>query len=274
MALRRALIETRHGYMHVKTAGSGGTPLVLLSPGLSAGRVYEPLVDYFSDRLVVIPDRLGFGHSDRVSGPLPFTELAAATLDVLDALEIDTFDAFGVHTGSIESIELATSYPERVRRLSVVEVPAFSVEDVDEFKSHYVQHPSPTEDGSHLEWYWNWWSIGDYDGGAPRVNTYPPALTQRWVEEHLAALPDFWWAYHAAIEHPTRDLVKTVTQPMLVFSTHDDLAEQTLRAIPTLPENTTVVDLPEFADILKLFAWLPADAEVIVSHLRPFLDAP
>ena len=60
---------------------------------------------------------------------------------------------------------------------------------------------------------------------------------------------------------------------MLVFSTHDDLTEQTLRAIPTLPEGTIVVDLPEFADILKLFAWLPADAEVIVSHLRPFLDA-
>lgn len=270
--MRRHLIKTRHGHVHVRTAGDGGTPLVLLSPGLSAGRIYEPLAGYFDDRLVVIPDRLGFGHSDRLAQPLTFTQLAEATLDALDGLGVETFDAFGVHTGSIESIELAATRPDRVRRLAVVEVPAFSEDEVAEFKSHYVEHPAPTEDGSHLRWYWNWWRIGDYDGGAPRPNEYDPALTQRWVEEHLAVLPNFWWAYHAAIEHPTRDRVKDVSQPMLVFSTHDDLTEQTMRAIPTLPETTTLVDLPEFADILKLFAWLPADSEIIVSHLRPFLD--
>ena len=272
MNIQRHLLETRHGYMHVRTIGEGDIPLVLLSPGLSAGRIYIPLAEYFNDRLIVIPDRLGFGHSDRLTTPLPFSELAQATLDALDSLGVDQFDAFGVHTGSIESIELAAIHPQRVRRLAVVEVPAFSENEIAEFKSHYVEHPPPARDGSHLKWYWNWWRIGDYDGGAPRPNTYDPKLTQQWVEEHLAALPDFWWAYHAAIEQPTRDRVKQITQPMMVFSTHDDLTEQTLRAIPSLPQGTAVIDLPDFADILKLFAWLPSDTETIISHLRPFLD--
>ena len=49
--------------------------------------------------------------------------------------------------GSVEAIELAASHPDRVRRLAVVEVPAFSVEEVEEFKSHYVEHPPPVETG-------------------------------------------------------------------------------------------------------------------------------
>ena len=271
--MRRHLIETSHGHLHVTTVGEGnGTPFVLLSPGLSSSWIYEALAEQLPGRWLVMPDRLGFGRSDRLTRPLPFSEYAASTLEVLDALGIGEFDTFGVHTGSVEAIELAVSHPDRVRRLAVVEVPAFSEEEIEEFKSHYVHHPEPEEDGSHLDWYWKWWFVGGYDGGAPRPRAYPPELTQRWVREHLAALPEFWWAYHATIEHPTRDLAPRVTQPFLVFSTHDDLVEQTLRALPTLPPQTTVVDLPQFADVLKFFAWLPEDTQIVFEHLLPFLD--
>lgn len=272
--MRRHLIETNHGHMHVTTAGEGnGTPFVLLSPGLSASRIYEPLAMQLPDRWLVMPDRLGFGHSDRLSEPISFGEYAASTLEALTALGIEQFDAFGIHTGSVEAIELAVSHPDRVRRIAVVEVPAFSEEEIEEFKSHYVSHREPAADGSHLDWYWRWWFVGGYDGGAPRPRTYTPELTQRWALEHLAALPDFWWAYHATIEHPTRELAPRVTQPFLVFSTHDDLTEQTMRAIPTLPPQATVVDLPQLADVLAFFAWLPGDTEIVIGHLLPFLDA-
>jgi len=271
--LRRTLIETTHGHVHVRVRDGSGTPLLLSSPGLSSGRIYERLATQLHDRLLVIPDRLGFGHSDRPPGKLPFSAYSESTIEVVDALGVEQFDVFGIHTGSVEAIELAVSHPDRVRRLAVVEVPAFSVEEIEEFKSHYVAHPPPEKSGAHLDWYWRWWYVGGYDGGAPRPTSYAPDVTQAWVEEHLAALPDFWRAYHATIEHPTRDLVTRVTQPLLVFSTHDDLVEQTLRSIPTLPPQTVVVDLPEFQDVLKFFAWLPEDTAIVLEHLLPFLDA-
>ena len=271
--MHRQLIETTHEYIHVRTFGEGGTPLLLSSPGLSSGRIYEALAAQLPGRQLVVPDRLGFGHSDRPATRLPFGEYARTTIEVLDALGVEEFDVFGIHTGSVEAIELAASHPDRVRRLAVVEGPAFSVEEVEEFKSHYVEHPPPVETGEHLEWYWRWWYVGGYDGGAPRKRSYDPPLTDPWVQEHLASLPEFWWAYHATIEHPTRDLVTQVTQPFMVFSTHDDLVEQTLRAIPTLPPQMTIAELHDFQDVLEFSAWLPEDARIVLEHLVPFLDA-
>ncbi len=270
--MRRHMIETTHGCVHARVREGSGTPFLLSSPGLSSGRIYERLAAQLGDRHLVIPDRLGFGLSDRPAERLPFSAYSESTIEVLDALGVTEFDVFGIHTGSVEAIELAVTHPGRVRRLAVVEVPAFSKDEIEEFKSHYVAHPPPAASGEHLDWYWKWWFVGGYDGGAPRPTSYAPEITQAFVEEHLAALPDFWWAYHATIEHPTRDLAPKVTQPMLVFSTHDDLVEQTLRALPTLPPQTIVVDLPEFQDVLKFFAWLPDDTAIVLEHLLPFLD--
>jgi hypothetical protein len=100
-----------------------------------------------------------------------------------------------------------------------------------------------------------------------------PEDVQGWMIDHLRALPDFWRAYHATIEYPTGDRVRRVRQPLLVFSTHDDLETQTLRAVPTLPPQTQVVDLPHFADISRFFTWDPADTAEVLTYLRPFLAA-
>ena len=55
---------------------------------------------------VVLIDRLGFGFSDLPSRPLSIAEYADATLQVLDALDIDQFDAqdgdsIGAHAASL-----------------------------------------------------------------------------------------------------------------------------------------------------------------------------
>jgi pimeloyl-ACP methyl ester carboxylesterase len=219
-----------------------------------------------------MPDRLGFGQSDHPPGPLSFEEFTRSTLEALDALGVEQFDAFGVHMGSCEAIELATAHPERVRRVAIVEVPAFSAEEVEQFKARYVDHPPPSQDGSHLDWYWKWWTKGGYSGGAPRPTVRPPAEVQEWLIDHLLALPEFWWGYHAAIEYPTGERVRRLTQPLLVFASHDDLEEQTERALPTLPPQAQVVDLPHFRDVLRFYAWEPDDLAEVVGHLRPFLN--
>ena len=272
---RRHLVETPHGAVHVRTTGGGGTPLLCLHPGLASGRCYDGLAAALGpDRLVIMPDRLGYGCSDRLAAPITFPEYALSTVAVLDALGIEQCDVIGVHTGSSEAIELATAHPSRIRRVALIEVPAFTGDEIAEFKSHYVAHPKPVEDGSHLVWYWNWWLYGGSDGGAPRPHLRPPEQIQPWVIEHLAALPDFWWGYFATIEHPIAELVRRVTQPLLVFSTNDDLAALTRRAIPTLPAQAQVVELPDFDDVLRFYAWDDATVAEVVPALRRFLDAP
>lgn len=273
--VRRHLVETGHGAVHVRTTGDGGTPLLCLHPALSTSRIYEGLATALGpDRLVVMPDRLGFGFSDRLREPISFPQYADSTIAVLDALGVERCDVFGVHTGSSEAIELATAHPTRIRRVAVVEVPGFTGDEIEEFKSHYVAHPAPVEDGSHLLWYWNWWRLGGYDGGAPRPTIRPPEEIQPWVIEHLAVLPDFWWSYFATIAHPIADLVRRVTQPLLVVSTGDDLTEQTTRAIPTLPPQAQVVELPHFADVLRFYAWDDETVAEFIPIFRRFLDTP
>ena len=131
--MRRHVIETTYGHVHVRVRDGSGTPLLLSSPGLSSGRIYERLADQLDDRALVIPDRIGFGLSDRPAERIPFEAYSATTIEVLDTLGVEEFDVFGIHTGSVEAIDLAVSHPDRVRRLAVVEVPAFSVEEVEQF---------------------------------------------------------------------------------------------------------------------------------------------
>ena len=167
---------------------------------------------------------------------------------------------------------MASAHPHRVRRAAVITIPLFTPEEVAEFKDRYVTHPVPIEDGSHLLWYWSWWRDGGFDGSAPRSITYPPERSQEWVLEHLRALPHFWWAYHAVIEYPTADRLPMIARPFLLLRSPDDMAEQTEAAVPLLPAQAQVVDLPRFAEVLRYYDWSPEDVGEVAGHLRDFLS--
>ena len=79
--------------------------------------------------------------------------------------------------------------------------------------------------------------------------------------------PDPWIAYHAVFDHPTGDLVAKVRQPFLVLDVHDDLTEQTARAMPPLAPQTQVVSLPHLTDVLELFT---TAADEIADHFEAF----
>ena len=52
--MRRHLVETTHGHVHVRVREGSGTPLLLSSPGLSSGGIYKRLADQLDE----IGDRL------------------------------------------------------------------------------------------------------------------------------------------------------------------------------------------------------------------------
>jgi pimeloyl-ACP methyl ester carboxylesterase len=212
------------------------------------------------DRMLVIPDRIGFGHSDRLASPISIPDYALATVDALDALGIDVVDAIGIHTGSVETIELAVQHPGRVRRAGVVAIPVLTPEQAEARKGRHKPPPEPALDGSHLTWFWEWWM-------AVRTPDWDLPLLQQRVFDHMWASPHVWWTYHAVFDYPTAERLSQIRQPFLLLAPHDDLWAETQQAIPHLPPQTTYVELPHLQYEVFTLA-----ADEIAGHIRAFLD--
>jgi pimeloyl-ACP methyl ester carboxylesterase len=258
----RHLLATRHGYMHVRTVGAGGVPLLLLHMSPLSGDMWAAVLPLLStDRLVVVPDRIGFGDSDRLGAPMPFEEYALATLDALDALEIEQVDVLGIHTGACEAIELASMHPARIRRIAVLALPALDDDERARFKADYGPPPKLRADGSHLQVYWRWWDDADPD------QEWPTELIHERVLDHLRAGPDVWWTYHAVFDYPAAERIPLIGQPFLVLAPHDDLWEPTKRAAGSLPSQARYVELPHLGYEVFTLA-----AEEMADRVRAFLD--
>jgi pimeloyl-ACP methyl ester carboxylesterase len=257
--LRRHLIRTRRGHIHVRDWGdTGAPPLVLLHMAPKSGAMFEKVVPGLVEHhRVLCPDRLGFGDSDRISAPLVFAEYAAVTLEALDGLGVEHFCAAGIHTGSCEVVELATAHPERVDRAAIVGVPAFTAIEVATHKAHYSPPPTPKEDGSHLLWYWNWWMRW-------RTAEWDLDLVQTRVLDHLRCSPLYWLAYHSVFDYPMGERITQVTQPLLVLAPHDDLWTQTERSRSLLPRQAQFVELPHLG--VEAFSLAPGEIGGLLSN--------
>lgn len=251
--------------MHVRLSGEGGTPVVLLHSQVVAGRFWDPIVEDLSrERLVVVPDRIGFGHSDPSALALSFADYANATVDALDALGIDSCDLVGFHSGSIEAVELATAHASRVRRVVALLLAVFSEAEIAEFTELYARPaPAPTADGAHLPWFWERW-LGEY----PQCED--PGIVQGWVIDHLVCAQTYHHTFVAALEYPMEDKLGAVRQPLLLLALHDALLEQMRRAIHLLPPQATVIDMPQITAGMSTLASYRDD---VLPHLSGFLTS-
>ena len=269
--MRRHLVDTSLGVLHVRTHGEGArTPLVLLhmSPQSSEQHaLIAPLLG--SDRLVVMPDRIGFGDSDPMpERPFTLEEVARATLEAVTALGVDRFDVFGIHTGSSEAVELAAATaPERVRRIAIVALPAFGDEEIVQFRGLFKPPPPPADDGRLLRWLWRF-STGPFTPVLGRSG-WGVEQIHALVVRHVKAWPDAWRMFHAVFDYPVGERAAQVTQPFLVLAPHDELLEITRRALPSLGPQARVLELPHLE-----FEVLTLAAPELAGHLRSFLDAP
>jgi pimeloyl-ACP methyl ester carboxylesterase len=249
--------------MHVRTIGSGETPLLLLHTQVVGGLLYDRAVKLLApDHALVVPDRIGYGQSDPAQRELTFEDYAQATVDALDALDLARVDAAGVHSGGIEAIELAVSFPERIRKVAVAALAVFTPEETKEFVDNYAKPPpEPTEDGSHLLFFWNWWMGMRPEGSSLET-------MQAWTLDALRAGPNFWWTFKNAIEYPMAEKLPRVTQPLLVLAPHDDLWEMTQRAIEILPPGAEVIELPHVKNPMATFE---THAEEVCGHIHAFM---
>ena len=241
--MTRRIYPTRFGQMHLRSQEGKGVPLVLLHMSPRSGAMWELLQERL-ERPTLAPDRLGYGFSDAPPWALSLEQYAQSTLDGLKGAGIQgPVDILGIHTGSIEAIEIAHQLGSQVRRVTVVGVPLFTGEEQQRQLEKYSEQPlKPATEGGHV--------LGAWRGGfAYRQPPYDLGDVQRRFVEHvLAANPGA--AFRAACGYPIEKKLKGLKVPLTVFAPHDDIIEQTLRVKPLLKSAATYIDLPELGQDL------------------------
>lgn len=255
----RRIVSTRFGQMHVREAGSGGTPLVLLHMSPRSSRMYQRLQERLARRTLAF-DRLGYGFSDPPPRDLSIEEFAQTLIDAVDAAGVGgEFDVLGMHTGSIEAIELAHQIPGRLRRVAIVGLPIFTAaERVAALQRFGAMRVVPVEDGAHLIAAWR----ARFEYREPPFDLKD--VQQRLVDYLLAPFPG--QAYQGVFHYDHQAKLAALARPLIVFAPHDDLIEQAERARAALPKGSVYVDLPDLG--IDLFHTHPDRvAQLVREHL-------
>src|SRR3989442_5969074 len=111
-------IQTPRIKMYYEVHGDG-EPLLLIRGLGSTCDGFKAQVDGLSPRFRVISfDNRCVGRTDQPQEPFTIADMADDAAALLDALEVEITDVFGVSLGGMVAQELALRHPQLVRRLA------------------------------------------------------------------------------------------------------------------------------------------------------------
>jgi len=120
-SLERHALDTAVGSIELHRGGAGGpAPLVYLHSAQGEGPGMVLLEELADTRLVLSPLFPGFGDSEGLQYIDDIEDAAFHLLDVLDRLDLVCCDLVGLSLGGWMAAELAVRWPERVRRMVLV----------------------------------------------------------------------------------------------------------------------------------------------------------
>lgn len=264
--VRRAYFDCRFGQLHVRTAfpTSGGfdehTTLVCIhrSPRNSRS-LAKFLPEMARDRSVYAPDLPGYGESDPPPQRPVIADYAAAMADFVDAMRFREIDLLGHHLGALVAAELGILRPEQVRRIVMVSVPVFNLEEREAFHAR-SQQATLTDDGSNLLREWQ----RQVQGRGPGTTLEDCA---EGFADRLHSGANASWGANAAYNYAANERLPLVRQPVLVIRPKDELWDAALRARQLL-RGARIVDLPEQGT--GIFNVVP---QLVAQHAREFLKA-
>ena len=110
-----------HGYRRAyRTAGSG-PPVVLVHGIGDSSATWEPVITALARRhLVIAPDLLGHGHSDKPRADYSVAAYANGIRDLLGVLDVERATLVGHSLGGGVAMQFAYQFPERTERLVLV----------------------------------------------------------------------------------------------------------------------------------------------------------
>jgi 3-oxoadipate enol-lactonase len=202
--------------LHYEERGSG-RPLLLV-PGIPAiASDWAPLAERLAEsRRVVAYDNRGSGRSTVTPGPYTTAGLAADAIALLDFLEIERADVFGMSLGGMIAQEVALGWPERVDRL-VLGCTHCGV-------AHAARMPRETGRAFAME----------TDDWAERIRALAPfafargadgTMLERFVEKKSGDVQDaegYRAQIAAVLAHDTHDRLSEIHRPTLILTGDDD----------------------------------------------------
>jgi pimeloyl-ACP methyl ester carboxylesterase len=227
----RRYLDGRFGQLHAYQAepetNSTQPALMCLHMSPFAAVIYEKFLGEMGrDRLALAVDTPGFGNSDAPPEPPLIGDYAAAMVDVMDALDLQTVDVMGFHTGSKTALEVARQQPGRVRKIIMVSI-AFWTEAERANREVIIKAPEVTTDGSHYSAYWRElvrWSMAG--------RTLPMIADSFYASQLNPAITH--WGHQAAYQYNVEAAMAELDKPIMVLNPEDDLWEQTPRIKPLL----------------------------------------
>lgn len=207
-------------------------------------------------------DMVGFGMSPSVSAPHTIEAMAAGSLALLDALQVDVAFVLGHHTGAAVAQELAVQAPHRVAALILSAMPW--VDETTRAGGHVaaVDDAPATEDGSHLLELWR-----------QRLPYYPsgrPDLLNRFIRDALTPGLDPTDGHRAVNRYEMEKRIGAVTAPVLILVPSED--PFAVEALPSVKAALTGTSLIEVRSVQG--GHIPAMeqcAEQVAGHVRDFL---
>ena len=224
MTVRRTLVETSAGFVHVRSAGAG-RPILLLHWTPASSRQYLPLLRELdgSGYAGHAPDHMGYGQSDQRPAAWWVPDYADNLVEVMDGLGIESAAVVGGHVASEFAVELALRHPERVSRLILDGCPVWDRAFRDEvLKTSRQPAPRWSEDGAHISWVWerSLWLQRMWDSQFELDDDGAALLRNAVVDSMLAQQSDD--ATEALRNYDMEAALRKVRTPTLALSAETD----------------------------------------------------
>jgi pimeloyl-ACP methyl ester carboxylesterase len=251
--IRRQFVRIGDRHVHYRYAGQGPA-LLLLHQSPQNSRMWLSMIERFAGRYTVIaPDTPGFGYSDPLPGEPGIDDFARATLEFADALGLQKFALFGMHTGGLIGMHTGWIAPQRLSALIVDGYALFNDAERARYTGKYLPPFEPSWDGGHLRWLWSRMREQLYffpwcDPSADCAIVLPPytaAGTHEAAMDILDVGDNYRIGYGAAFRYTERQRVGELQCPSwLVYRTSDVLLPHRQR-LPELPQKVVSVVEPD-----------------------------
>ena len=237
MELEHSFIETNGIKLHVVQAGpKSGIPVVLLHgfPEFWYGWRHQIPALVEAGCRVIVPDQRGYNLSDKPLGAKHYRvdELVKDVIGVIDALGYEKVNLVGHDWGAVVAWTLAIKYPQRLHKLSIMNVPhpavmkRFLTRDLEQLRrSWYVfffQLPWLPEAGMRAE---NWRGAERALRGSGKLHTFTKEdvvkYKEAWAQPGAMTAMVNW--YRAVIRHqpPMPQDVRVKVRTLMMWGMKD-----------------------------------------------------
>jgi pimeloyl-ACP methyl ester carboxylesterase len=252
--------------VHWRSLGVSRSPnrpdLYCLHPAPFSGLAFSNILPFLAqERRALAPDYPGHGSSYAHRANAQIDEYAKALESVIvEQSRGATVDLLGFHSGCLVAVELALSRPDLVRRLVLIDVPAF---DAATRATLLTSRAAPFGITAELSCLQSAWAFAVEQ----RVESLGLDRGFELFAEQLRHGRNMNAAFHAAFTYDVEDRLSRLATPTVVLATQSPLLETSRRAAGLIPG----VKLVERLDIKR--AVLDEAAALTAEEVNRYLTA-